>query len=488
MARYNYDRLSSQDASFLIFEKKHLHMHVSATQIYEVGPLGTAGGGVDIDAYKNAIASVLHRVPRYRQKLKWIPLWNHPVWIDDRHFNIDYHIRHTSLPRPGNERQLKHLAARVMAQQLDRDRPLWEIWVVEGLEADRFAVISKIHHCMIDGSSGVDLSYILMSTAPDYEPPEEVPDFIPRPEPSYATLARDEVLRQWSLPFRAISDLRLFVREAQDLGSELRVRLSALADLVGASLHPVSKTPFNGDLGPHRRFDWLTMQLEEVRSVRRKLGCSLNDLVLATVAGAVREFFKQRQVDPSMIDFRVSAPVSVRRDEERGKLGNRVSSWIVPLPLGEEDPIQRVRIIYDTTQELKKSRQALGVEMMMGAVDFLGTMLLSLGARAVSGTVNSIVTNVPGPQVPLYMLGARMESMFPQVPLLDGLGLGVALMSYDGRLCWGFNADYELLPDLREFVKQVDASFAELKEAAGLRAVTGEGPPLVEAERLSGAS
>ena len=189
-----------------------------------------------------------------------------------------------------------------------------------------------------------------------------------------------------------------------------------------------------------------------------------------------------------MIDFRVSAPVSVRRDDERGKLGNRVSSWIVPLPLGEEDPIQRVRIIYDTTQELKKSRQALGVEMMMGAVDFLGTMLLSLGARAVSGTVNSIVTNVPGPQVPLYMLGARMESMFPQVPLLDGLGLGVALMSYDGRLCWGFNADYELLPDLREFVKQVDASFAELKEAAGLRAVTGEGPPLVEAERLSGAS
>lgn len=488
MARYNYDRLSSQDASFLIFEKKHLHMHVSATQVYEVGPLRTEGGGIDIDAYKTAIASVLHRVPRYRQKLKWIPLWNHPVWIDDRQFNIDYHIRHTSLPRPGSERQLKHLAARVMAQQLDRDRPLWEVWVVEGLEGDRFAVISKIHHCMIDGASGVDLSYILMSTEPDYEPPEEVPDFNPRPEPSYATLARDEILRQWSLPFRAASDLRAFVRDAQDLGSELRVRLSALGDLLGASLHPVSKTPFNGDLGPHRRFDWLTMQLEELRSVRRKLGCSLNDLVLATVAGAVREFFKQRQVDPSMIDFRVSAPVSVRHDDERGKLGNRVSSWIVPLPLAEEDPIERVRTIYRTTQELKKSRQALGVEMMMGAVDFLGTMLLSLGARAVSGTVNSIVTNVPGPQVPLYMLGARMQSIFPQVPLLDGLGLGIALMSYDGRLCWGFNADYELLPDLKEFVRQIEASFAELKQAAGLRQIAREERPLVETERVRGAS
>ena len=483
MSRYNYERLSAQDTSFLIFENEHVHMHVAATQIFDAQPLRTAQGGVDIEALKNAIQAVLHRVPRYRQKLKWIPFLNYPVWVDDRQFNLDYHIRHTSLPQPGDERQLKHLSARVMAQQLDRERPLWETWVVEGLEGDRFAMITKIHHCMIDGASGVDLSYILLSTEPNYQIPDEVPTYIPRPEPSSQILLRDELLRRATMPVRAVQDLRNFVDEAQDIGEEIRTRVSALGELMGATLNPASETPLNGDLGPHRRFDWLKMDLEDVRAVRRKLGCSLNDVILATVAGAVRRFLEKRQVDPAVIDFRVSAPVSVRREEDRGKLGNHVSSWIVPLPVDEADPVERVKAVYTRTQELKQSRQALGVEMIMGAADFIGTTLLSLGARATSGPINTIVTNVPGPQVPLYMLGARLEAMYPQVPLLQHMGLGIALMSYDGNLCWGFNGDYEMMPDMKDLVAHVEEDFAELQAAVGLRVVASDEQPILPEEQ-----
>jgi WS/DGAT/MGAT family acyltransferase len=480
MARFTYDRLSTQDATFLFFENDHVHMHVAATQIYDAGPLRSKSGGIDIDRFKAAIRSALPKVPRYRQKIRWIPIWNHPVWIDDHQFNLDYHIRHTSLPKPGNDRQLKHLSARVMSQALDRDRPLWETWVVEGLENDRFAVITKIHHCMIDGASGVDLSYILMSTSPEVEEAEEPPTFRPRPVPTSLELIRDESLRRAAAPLDALHGIQNFVSQAEDLKSEIGMRLSAVGDLIGASLKPASPSPLNGDLGPHRRFDWLTMSLDDVRAVRRKLDCTLNDVVLSVVSGAVRKFLIKRQADPSVIDFRAAAPVSIRKPEDAGQLGNHVSSWIVPLPIDEADPLERVRRIHATTQKLKESRQALGVEMIMSAAEFMGTMLLSLGARAASGPINTIVTNVPGPQVPLYMLGAKMQAMYPQVPLLDDMGLGVALMSYDGKLCWGFNGDYELVPDMKDLVAAVKEGFEELQAAVGLHVVEGE--PVVAAK------
>jgi WS/DGAT/MGAT family acyltransferase len=222
----------------------------------------------------------------------------------------------------------------------------------------------------------------------------------------------------------------------------------------------------NGRLGPHRRFDWLTMPLADVKAVHRAYGCSLNDVVLTIVAGAVREFLMHRRVHPELIDFRVSAPVSMRRDDDHGRMGNRVSSWILQLPIGEADPRKRVERIHRVTQELKESRQALGVEMMMAMAEWTPTVLLSLGAQAASGPINMIVTNVPGPQIPLYMLGAKLVHAFPLVPLLQGTGLGVALFSYDGTLCWGFNADYELMPDLAHFVRAVESSFAELARDA----------------------
>lgn len=470
MPRYAYERLSAQDQSFLAFETRNVHMHVAATQIYQMGDLATADGGVDFEKYKRATESILHLVPRYRQKLKWIPVENRAVWVDDRHFNLDYHIRHTSLPRPGGMEQLARLSQRIMSQPLDRSRPLWEIWVAEGLQDGRFAVITKIHHCMIDGASGVDLSMILMSPTPDREIHEPVP-YIPRPVPSTYELIRDEMIDRLRAPVEVVRGIRKFARETEDLRTELGIRLRALQQLAGWAVRGASATPINGSVGPHRRFDWLTMSLDEIKAIRRALGCTVNDIVLATVAGAVRKYLMRRRVDPAELDFRTSAPVSVRKDEDKGKLGNNVSSWIIRLPIGEEDPLRRIEAIHETTQELKRSKQALGVEMMMAAAEWAPSALLSLGAQAASGPINMIVTNVPGPQFPLYMLGAKLEAMFPVVPLLENMGLGVALMSYDGKVCWGFNADYELVPDLPTFVRLIEESFSELQNAVQVREV-----------------
>jgi WS/DGAT/MGAT family acyltransferase len=462
-----YDRLTAQDMSFLLAETPTSYMHVAATQVFERGELGTEDGGLDFESIKKATASVLHRIPRYRQKLQWSPVFERPVWVDDRDFNLDYHMRHTALPRPGSLAQLKRLSARVMAQQLDRQRPLWEMWIIEGLEGGRFAVISKIHHCMIDGASGVDLAQILLSLTPE-QTIAEAPRYVPRPAPSGLELARDEALRRALMPLKAFRGLRAFRQETNDLGGELRARARAIADVLGYAISPALDTPINGDIGPHRRFDWLTLPLADVKAVRKAAGCSVNDVVLTTVAGALREYLSDRGADPRQLDFRISAPVSLRRDDERGTLGNRVSSWIVQLPLDEPTPKARLARIHEATRELKESRQAMGVEMMMEVAEWTPPVLLSLGAQAVSGPINSIVTNVPGPQFPLYLLGARLLAMYPMVPLLPGMGLGIALFSYDGHLCWGFNADFDLVPDLERIPGLVEHAFKEFAGSLGV--------------------
>lgn len=466
MSAYNYDRLSAQDYSFLTAEKGGVHMHIAAVQIFEAGPLRTEGGGIDFDAIRRATEAVLHMIPRYRQRLAWTPLEGRPVWVDDAEFNLDYHVRHTSLPRPGDTEQLKHLAARIMSQPLDRTRPLWETWVVEGLEeSTKFAIVSKMHHCMMDGSSGVDLAHILLSPVPQTETPEPVP-YMPRPIPTGVELLRDSVTRAVAAPLRAVRGLREFAAEASDLTDELRVRAEALSELAGWVVKGASDTPMNGKLGPHRRFDWLEMPLDDVKALSKRLECTVNDVILATVSGAVRTFLTHRRVDPKRIDFRVSAPVSVRREEDRGTMGNQVSSWIVKLPIDEPSPLERLRKIHEVTRDLKASNQALGVEMMMAMAEWTPSVVLSLGARAASGPINMVVTNVPGPQIPLYLLGARLLSAFPLVPLLENTGVGVALFSYDGKLCWGFNGEYERMADMRRFVQAVQAAFEELDQAA----------------------
>jgi WS/DGAT/MGAT family acyltransferase len=463
MARYAYDRLTALDHSFLLFERANAYMHVASTILFDVGPLRTPEGGVDAEAIRDATAALLHRIPRYRQKLVNIPIEGRPVWVDDPSFNIDYHIRHTSLPRPGSQRQLKRLSARIMQQHLDRERPLWEMWIVEGLEGDRFALISKVHHCMIDGVSGVDLLRILMSPRPDAEIPAP-PMFVPRPTPSGFELARDEIWRRLTLPLKAIGDLSQFLGEARDARRELASRLRSLSSMLGRSLGSASATPLNQPIGPHRRFDWFSMELSDIKRLRRTLGGSLNDVVLTIVTGAVRRFLEARQCDPAAIRFRVMAPVSVRSRQEQGALGNRVSAWLVDLPVGEPDPREQLARICQQTRDLKESKQAVAAELLTQAAEFTPTALLALGARNATRVLpfNMVVTNVPGPQTPMYLLGARMLEIYPHVPLMDQLALNVALMSYQGRLFWGVNADYDAIPDLHPFVLAIRDAFADL--------------------------
>ena len=471
MPRYAYDRLTALDNSFLILERPNAYMHVASTLIFEAGPLRQPDGGVDAEAVKRLTSSALHRIPRYRRKLAWAPVLGHPYWVDDPNFNIDYHIRHTSLPRPGTEEQLKRLSGRIMQQHLDRQRPLWEMWVVEGLEGDRFAVISKVHHCMIDGISGVDILRELLSMTPEYDVHEPAP-FIPRPMPSGPELLRAELTRWATLPLTTFGSVRALIREATETRREAATRLRAVATAVGTSFRTGSETPLNGEIGPHRRFDWLPMDINEIKAVRRALGGSLNDVVLTVVTGAVRRFLLRRHVNPATIEFRIMAPVSVRTEDERGTLGNRVSAWLLPLPVSIADPRKQLEIIAMRTDELKRSRQAVGASVLTQMAEWTPSTLLALAGRNVTRLLpfNMVVTNVPGPQMPMYMLGSRMLDSYPHVPLVDGLGLGIALLSCEGKLCWGFNADYDLIPDLRAFVDAIREAFRELRQLANASA------------------
>lgn len=463
MARSFYERLTALDSSFLLLEKRNSPLHVASTLTFEAEPLRTPEGGIDAERIKRHMASELHRIPRYRQKIRWIPFTSRPVWVDDDRFNIEYHVRHTSLPRPGSDEQLKRLSARIMEQPLDPSRPLWEMWIVEGLDGDRFGLISKVHHCMIDGVSGVDLLKILLS--PEAETADVAKTrFLPRRAPSPFELWRDEMARRALLPFQLVNGVRGLLNEAEEARRETVARLRSAADMLQSTLSIAPATPLNEPVSPHRRFDWLTMELEDIKRIRRAFGCSINDVVLAVVTGAVQRFLERRHVNPASVDFKVMAPVSVRTEAQQGALGNQVSAWLLELPVDEIDPREQIRKIAARTSELKEKRSAVGATVLTEAAEWGSSTLLALGARNVSRVLpfNLVVTNVPGPQFPMYMLGAKLLQTYPLVPLVDYMGLGLAQMSYDGKLCWGFNADYDLLPDLSAIVRGTEEAFQEL--------------------------
>jgi WS/DGAT/MGAT family acyltransferase len=464
MAHYNYTRLSIQDNDFLRWESPSLPMHTSGVQLFASGDLATEEGGIDFDRIKRATEAVLHRVPRYRQKLMWIPGTDRAIWVDDPKFSIDYHLRHISLPRPGTDAQLKHLASRIMEYPLDRSRPLWETWVVEGLQGHRFAMVAKTHHCMIDGSSGMDLANLMMSREPR-DRIDEPPRYIPRPMPSPRALAREERTRRLQGPARMAGRLRAFASEVDDWASELGDRARAVAEMAGYKIRPASQTPLNGEIGPHRIFEYADFSFEDLRAVRRELDASINDLVLTIVTGALRRFLTRRSVRLDGIDFRVSTPVNVRTEKDEGRVGNRVSSWIVPLPLDEPDPLEALARIHQTTQRLKDENAAVAVEMMNALQEWFPIDIQSASA----GTQNMIVTNVPGPPFPLYLLGAELLGIYPQAPLIANLGLVIGVVTYNGRMCWGFNADLDRVPDLADFRADIACSLERLAEAAGVR-------------------
>ena len=462
-----YERLSAQDASFIGLEDSRCHMHVGGVMLFDARPMRAADGGLDIERIMRAIEARLHLVPRFRQRLSYLPYERLPIWVDDDRFRLAYHVRHTALPRPGDERTLKRLVGRIMSQQLDRTRPLWEMWFVEGLEHDQFALISKTHHCMIDGVSGADLISVIMEPYPNPEPGEPLA-WMPRPHPSDARLVFDEARRRLAQPLDVLRAAQQAIRHPEETLGKVEETVAALAEAFSPSLNPASQLPINTEVGPSRRFDWTPMSVADLKAVKNVLGGTLNDVVLATVSGALRRFCLQRAVDPDTLNVRALVPVSVRAAEEHGALGNRITEIIAPLPIHLEDPVERLEAVRITMGGLKESKQALGGEVMTAIAEWTVPNVLvqavKLGMR--SRPYNLTVTNVPGPQIPLYLLGCEMKTTYPVVPLFENVALVVGLFSYNGGLFWGFTADWETVPDLHDFVRAVEDSFRELQQAA----------------------
>jgi diacylglycerol O-acyltransferase len=456
MAYAHYDRLSALDATFLAIESPDVHMHVGTVGLFAAGPLRTAAGGLDIERIRGLAEPALRENARFRQRLERVPVFDHWVWVDDARFDLDYHLRHTSLPEPGDLRQLKRLAGRIFSQKLDRGRPLWEMWFVEGLADGRFAVITKVHHCMIDGISGVDLLGGFVTASAEKRRAASG-RFVPRPAPRPERLALDELAHRAKLPLRAAAGTLELLRAPRRTVSGVSHAVAAVGHALGAGFGAASETPLNVKIGPHRRFDWLRMELAAVREAKERFGATVNDVVLAIVAGALRRFFERRGLAVDELDVCAMVPVSVRTPRQRGKLGNRVASVRARLPVDERDAVQRVSRVVAETRRIKRSDVVEGTELLETLSDFTATGLFVQLARiaSVSGSYNLTVTNVPGPRTPVDLLGARMEEVYPLVPLFANQALGIALFSYDGGLFWGFDADWDALPDLHDLVGAV---------------------------------
>ena len=453
MGFVNEDRLTGLDASFLHLERAGAHMHVASSILFD-------GSAPSHEEFRDHIESRLHLVPRFRQKLRSVPFdQGRPVWVDDPFLNLDYHVRRTALPAPGSEEQLRNLAARIFSQQLDRTKPLWELWLVEGVADDRFAVIGKSHHALVDGISGVDITTVLfdLEESPS-ESPIRPPKWAPRPEPTDLELLGDALRERATSPREFVRGVRAALRGPRQA---LRGLVDAGRFLEGAAAAP--HTPFNVEIGPHRRLAFVRGDLADFKRVKNAHGGTVNDVVLSVVAGALGNYLRARGHDTEELSMRAMVPVSVRADEERGALGNRISAMMAPLPVFAQDPIERLRLVSETMGDLKGSGQAVGAELLTRLTDFAPTTIASQAARLQPAQrfFNLVVTNVPGPQFPLYLLGRRMTSIFPLVPLARRQALCVGIMSYDGRIDFGLVGDYDAMADLDSFALDLEGAIAE---------------------------
>jgi WS/DGAT/MGAT family acyltransferase len=458
------DRLSGLDSSFLHLERDSAHMHVAGCAVFE----GTAPA---YDELVEAIESRLHLVPRYRQRLAFVPFeQGRPVWVDDPHFNVTFHMRHTALPRPGGDEELKRLAGRVFSQALDRRRPLWEIWLVEGLADDRFALLSKTHHALVDGISGVDIASVLFDASPDplpVAPPEH--EWVPRPLPTGPQLLADALLERATVPGEIARGIRAMLRGPRQVATRAAESLAGVGALARAGLKSAPLSPFNVRIGPHRRFTWVRGNLAEFKAVKDALGGTVNDVVLAAVAGMLGRYMRLHGHATEDVVLKAMVPVSVRADVERGALGNRVAAMWAPLPVGMTDPVERLLEISSAMEGIRESGQAVGAQVLTSLSGFAPPTIMAQAARlqARQRLFNIVVTNVPGPQIPLYMLGRELETIFPMVPLAENTALGIALMSYNGQLNFGLIADYDALPDVETLADELRSAIAELVAAAG---------------------
>jgi WS/DGAT/MGAT family acyltransferase len=458
------DRLSVLDNSFLAQENQSSHMHVGAMMVFDGPP-------VDHLELVEHVEARLHLVPRYRQRLAVPRLeMGRPLWVDDPSFNIHYHVRHTALPAPGTIEQLRALLGRIYSQRLDRSKPLWEIWLVEGLAGGGFALISKTHHALIDGMAGVDIIGLLFDVTPtprDVPPPDQAwqPHPVPGTAELLATGLRDAARAPFGLAGRALSALRA-------PGATLaRAREAAegLGEVAWASINAAPETPLNVAIGPHRRLREVEFDLAELKAIKSELGGTVNDVVLAVVTGALRRWLRTRGVRTEGLELRALVPVSVRTESDQYQFGNRIAAMRGPLPVYAEDPVERLRIVRESMQGLKESKQALGAEVIAGIQNFAPPTLLSMASRLNFSTrlFNLIVTNVPGPQFPLYLLGRELEQLVPVAFLPQDHAMAVAIMSYNGKAVFGLLGDYDAMPDIEQFASYLEDALRELQEAAG---------------------
>ena len=460
--------LDPLDAWFLYLERPEAPLHIGGVYIFEGRP--SVKGGPGARGIAETLASRLHLVPRYRQKVRWLPLnLGHPVWVDDADFDLSYHVRRAALPKPGDDAQLREYAARVFARPLDLGKPLWELTVVEGLRGNRVAVINKVHHAMVDGIAAVDLATLLFDLGAERTvqamPP---PAWEPRPAPSATELLTDEL--------RSAFDPGGLVRRAASAGvtglvrgtvdTVLRSPWTGGAQLALTPFRPGPRLGFNQRIGPHRRVQHVDLRLEDVKLVKDTFGGTVNDVLLAITTDALRRFLEGRG-EPVPEHIRAFCPVSIRSESQRGRFGNLVSGMIVDLPTGSMPPLTRLSRIGNTTGDLKRSRQATAARQLTEIGYWAPATLQVAAARLIASqppwspqsAVNLVITNVPGPQVPFYTGGARMLDIWPFVPVYHLLGLGIALFSYDGRVHIGLLGDRDLVPDL-------DALAAAIREAA----------------------
>ncbi|HEX8745275.1 MAG TPA: wax ester/triacylglycerol synthase family O-acyltransferase [Thermoleophilaceae bacterium] len=468
------DRLTGLDASFLHIESDNSHMHVAGVMLFEGSP-------PPHDELVEALERKMHLVPRYRQKLAFVPLQQgRPRWVDDPHFNLDYHVRTTALPPPGSEEQLRNLAGRVFSQQLDRDKPLWEMWIVEGLGGgERFAVLSKTHHALVDGISGVDIASVLFDVSPD---PAPIPDpprrWLPRPLPSRGQLLAEALIERATVPAEIVRGVRSAFRAPRRIAGAAVGALAGVGAMAWAGMSPAPPSPYNTSIGPHRRFTWARCSLADVKAIKNSLGGTVNDVMLAVVTRALRRDLRRRGVDVEGLELTAMVPVSVRSDEARGALGNQVAAMMAPLPVGIEDPVACLQAISRAMQRVKDSGQAVGAQMLTELTGFAPPTIMGQASRLVvrQRFFNLVVTNVPGPQIPLYMMGRKMIELFPMVPLAPNQALGVAIMSYNGRINFGLVGDYDVMADLDQLARDFQAALAELAEAAGVELTAPEEP------------
>jgi WS/DGAT/MGAT family acyltransferase len=461
------ERLNVLDASFLYLERPNVHMHVAGVAILDPGT--TPDGRLDPDDLASIVQDRIHMVPRFRQRVAFPPFgMGRPVWVDDEGFDVEFHLRRAALPKPGGMRELADFVQRVHSRPLDRSKPLWEMYHVEGLEDGYAAVLFKSHHAMIDGASGIDIATVMVDFSPEPQRITRQP-WVPDPSPSQGEFLVDAIRDQVTHPVRSLMDgIGRVARAPSEVWEQARSVLGGAGEILSRGVAPTS--PFNREVGPNRRLALAQYPLTDAKAVKDELGGTVNDVVLASVTGALRRWYEHRRLDPSGVALRAMVPVSTRDTSQQMALGNQVSMFFVDLPIGVADPTERLRRISERTRELKSSHQAMAATAIMGSAQWAPPTLHALAARLVSRTrfMNLVVSNVPGPQMPLYIGGARIVSAYPVMPLAPKVALSVAVTSLAGTMGFGYTGDWNAVPDVEVLAEGTDRAIEELRKAAGV--------------------